>query len=58
MPSNVTLNIIDAKTADKAYKSKAEILALTAVLNFENPTCLSTNAIIEKRNIDDAENVP
>ena len=58
MPSNVTLNLIDHKTVDKAYKSKAEILALTAVLNFENPTCLSTNAVIEKKTLVDAENVP
>ena len=34
------------------------MLSITAVLNFENPTCLSTNVLIEGRSLDEAENVP
>ncbi len=34
------------------------MLALTAVLNYENPTCLSTNILIDKGNMEEIENVP
>ena len=34
------------------------MLSITAVLNFENPTCLSTNVLIEGKSRDDTVNVP
>jgi hypothetical protein len=43
------LNFIDSSNPIAIPKSsKAEVLALTAVLNYENPTCLQANILIEK----------
>ncbi len=54
MPSNVGI-IIHNSTIEKPIKSKAQVLAVTAILNFENPTCLSANVLIEKGQEDKTE---
>jgi hypothetical protein len=58
MPANVILNIIEPKPLEKAYKSKSRVLAVTAVLNFEQPTCLSANILIDSGNIEKIEQLP
>ncbi|CDW82404.1 rna 3-terminal phosphate cyclase [Stylonychia lemnae] len=52
----ININEIDLPINTPKY-SKAQTLLITAVLNFENPTCLSASILVEKSNLKKQDHV-
>ncbi len=58
-PGSYSINFRDSEAPIIKPKCKAQVLAITAILNFEKPTCLQVNVLIDKPdNIKSPETLP